>query len=88
MDLYELTMANGYFNDGEAKLIPNGLGEYLTPSVVSIDDDGIVYVGKTAKERKITYPDQSAEVFKRSMGTNKKFILGEKDKQLQMLIIL
>ncbi|MDD6401617.1 MAG: molecular chaperone HscC [Lachnospiraceae bacterium] len=90
IDLGTTNSLIGYFNDGEAKLIPNGLGEYLTPSVVSIDDDGIVYVGKTAKERKITYPDQSAEVFKRSMGTNKKFILGEKEftaEELSSLIL-
>ena len=90
IDLGTTNSLIGYFNDGEAKLIPNGLGEYLTPSVVSIDDDGIVYIGKTAKERKITYPDQSAEVFKRSMGTNKKFILGEKEftaEELSSLIL-
>ena len=90
IDLGTTNSLIGYFNDGEPKLIPNGLGEYLTASVVSIDDDGIVYVGKTAKERKITYPDQSAEVFKRSMGTNKKFILGEKEftaEELSSLIL-
>ena len=67
-----------YFDEGEVKIIPNRLGENLTPSVVSIDEDDNIYVGKVAKERKILYPNMTAEVFKRSMGTDKEFILGDK----------
>ncbi len=67
------------FFDGEsAKVIPNRLGDTLTPSVVSVDDEGVVYVGKTAKERKLLFPDQTADVFKRSMGTAKEFKLGNR----------
>ena len=40
----------------------------------SIDEDDNIYVGKIAKERKILYPDMTADVFKRSMGTNKEFV--------------
>jgi molecular chaperone HscC len=43
-----------------------------------VDDDGVVYVGESAKERKASFPDQTADVFKRSMGTAKKFNLGER----------
>ena len=39
------------FRNGEAEIIPNRLGKHLTPSVVSVDADGTVYVGETAKER-------------------------------------
>ncbi|WP_434796287.1 Hsp70 family protein [Terrisporobacter vanillatitrophus] len=67
-----------YFNEGETKIIPNRLGDNLTPSVVSLDEYNNIYVGKIAKERKILYPDLSVDVFKRSMGTNKEFILGDK----------
>ena len=66
------------WEDGESKLIPNAFGEYLTPSVVSVDDDGIVYVGKTAKERLASYPQQTASIFKRFMGTGRKYHLGKK----------
>ncbi len=79
IDLGTTNSLIAYFEGEEAKIIPNRLGENLTPSVISIDDEGTVYVGKTAKERKLTYPDQSADVFKRSMGTNKKFKLGERE---------
>lgn len=63
------------WENGESKLIPNSFGEYLTPSVVSLDKNGTLYVGKTAKERLITHPDETASVFKRSMGTNIGYVL-------------
>lgn len=78
IDLGTTNSLIAYFDGESAKVIPNRLGDTLTPSVVSVDDDGIVYVGKTAKERKLLYPNQTADVFKRSMGTAKKFTLGER----------
>ena len=59
------------------ELIPNGLGETLTPSVVSIDEDGTLLVGQAAKERLISAPNKTAAEFKRFMGTNKKYFLGD-----------
>ena len=59
-------------------MIPNRLGKYLTPSVVSVDAEGAVYVGETAKERGALHPLETACVFKRSMGTDKQYILGSK----------
>lgn len=64
------------WQDGKAKLIPNALGEVLTPSTISIDDDGSVLVGRPALSRLTTHPQQSAAVFKRYMGTSKVFKLG------------
>lgn len=63
------------FDEGEVKLIPNRLGKYLTPSCVSIDDEGEILVGETAKEYGMTHPLSSARVFKRSMGTEKEYML-------------
>ncbi len=79
IDLGTTNSLIAYFENEEAKIIPNRLGENLTPSVVSIDEEGTAYIGKTAKERKLTFPDQSADVFKRSMGTGKLFKLGERE---------
>lgn len=79
IDLGTTNSLVAYFDGEKAVVIPNKLGDNLTPSVVSVDKDGNTYVGKTAKERKITHPDETAEVFKRSMGTNKKFMLGDKE---------
>lgn len=66
------------FRNGKAEIIPNRLGKYLTPSVVSIDPDGTVYVGETAKERAVLHPLEAARVFKRSMGTDKTYMLSGK----------
>lgn len=78
IDLGTTNSLIAYMDGQEVKIIPNKLGENLTPSVVSVDDEGIVYVGKTALERKLIHPGQTAQVFKRSMGTNKIFTLGER----------
>jgi molecular chaperone HscC len=61
------------WEDGRAKLIPNAFGEYLTPSVVSFGQKGEVFVGKTAKERLVTDPDNTFEFFKRYMGKDKTY---------------
>ena len=66
------------FRNGKAEIIPNRLGKHLTPSVVSVDENGTVYVGETAKERGMLYPLETACVFKRSMGTDKQYKLGNK----------
>lgn len=66
------------FRNGKAEIIPNRLGKHLTPSVVSVDADGTVYVGETAKERGALHPLETARVFKRSMGTDKEYLLGGK----------
>ncbi|MBQ9872137.1 MAG: Hsp70 family protein [Eubacterium sp.] len=67
-----------YTEDGP-KIIPNRLGENLTPSVVSIDEEGTVFVGRTAKERKQLYPASCAATFKRSMGSDRKYELSGKE---------
>lgn len=64
------------WRDGKASIIPNALGEHLTPSCVSIDDDGTVLVGRAARERLQTHPQLTASVFKRYMGSEKKITLG------------
>lgn len=66
------------FENGQAVVIPNRLGKHLTPSVVSVDDQGTVYVGETAKERGILHPLETASVFKRSMGTDREYVLSGK----------
>lgn len=65
------------WQDGEARLIANALGEVLTPSVVSVDDDGSILVGQAARARLTTHPQRSAAAFKRFMGSDKRYALGE-----------
>ena len=64
--------------DGEARLVPNALGEVLTPSVVSLDRTGELVVGAAARERLTTHPEMTAAAFKRYMGTARKIPLGDR----------
>ncbi|MFL6625634.1 MAG: molecular chaperone HscC [Burkholderiaceae bacterium] len=66
------------WQDGQARLIENSLGEVLTPSCVSLDADGSVLVGRAARERLQTHPDRTAAVFKRYMGSDRKIRLGSR----------
>lgn len=63
------------WKNGEAVLIPNKFHGYLTPSVVSIDEKGMFYTGKIAKERLITHPNDTACLFKRTIGTSQTYTL-------------
>ena len=59
----------GIYREGEVELIPNRLGEYLTPSIVSIDEKKQLLVGTAAKQRLVTHPNETVATFKRHMGT-------------------
>ncbi len=63
------------FTEDGPKIIPNRLGNNLTPSVVSMDENEQIFVGDAARERMLLYPDSAASVFKRDMGTKKQFKL-------------
>ncbi|GAB3383808.1 Hsp70 family protein [Lysobacter fragariae] len=60
------------------QLIPNALGELLTPSAVSVDAEGHLLVGRAARERLVTHPDSSVAAFKRWMGTSRETRLGSR----------
>ena len=45
IDLGTTNSLIAYYTDEGPKIIPNRLGENLTPSVVSIDEEENVYVG-------------------------------------------
>ena len=78
------SLASVYTENG-VMVIPNSLGNRLTPSVVGLDDDGNVIVGDVAKERLITHPERTAAEFKRTMGTDKTYKLGEEAFSSQQL---
>ena len=70
------------------RLIPNSIGDVLTPSCVSIDADGTVLVGKAARERLQTHPDRSAALFKRYMGSDRIVRIGKKEFRAEELSAL
>ncbi len=56
--------------DDGPQLILNGLGDVLTPSVVGIDEQGHVLVGRAAREYQVLHPERCVGQFKRHMGTD------------------
>lgn len=79
IDLGTTNSAIACWVDGEPRLLPNSIGDTLTPSVVSVDESGHVLVGRAAQDRQITHPQLTAAVFKRAMGSSKRFRLGARE---------
>ncbi len=79
IDLGTTNSLAAYYGKEGAAIIPNRLGKNLTPSVVALDEDNHVLVGETAKEYGMLYPTRMAQVFKRSMGSDKKYVLGDRE---------
>jgi molecular chaperone HscC len=73
---------------GKPLVMPNAVGELLTPSAVSLTDDGTVLVGAPARARATTHPTRTALSFKRDMGTDRKYDLGGRDFSPQELSAL
>ncbi|MGN0480995.1 MAG: Hsp70 family protein [Lachnospiraceae bacterium] len=78
IDLGTTNSLIAYFTPEGPRIIPNRLGQNLTPSIVSVDADGNVYVGETARERMSLDPDSVVKAFKRSMGTDREYVLSGK----------
>lgn len=79
-----------YLKDGVPTAILNAHGEYLTPSVISVDENDVVLVGAAAKERLFKYPDKTVASFKRLMGSTKSVRLGKhefKPEDLSALVL-
>ena len=79
IDLGTTNSACAIWRDGKSELIPNRFGDFLTPSVVGLDDNGELLVGKFAKQRLLSHPHLCASVFKRYMGTDNQQTLGKKN---------
>jgi len=75
IDLGTTNSLAAYFTEKGPQIIPNRLGKRLTPSVVSMDEEEQIYVGDLAVERGLLYPGSTASVFKRDMGSGRKFQL-------------
>ncbi|MBQ9990138.1 MAG: Hsp70 family protein [Lachnospiraceae bacterium] len=79
IDLGTTNSLVAYYTEDGPRIIPNRLGKNLTPSVVSVDEEGTIYVGETAQERMSLYPDTVAMTFKRSMGSERTYTLSGKN---------
>lgn len=63
--------------DGDVTVLPNDLGELLTPSAVYFDDQGRVTVGGEAKAFAAAVPDRVVTGIKRHMGREHSLMFGE-----------
>ncbi len=71
IDLGTSTSEIAFLNEkGESQLIPNHLGEAITPSVVHIKEDRSVLVGLPAKELLLLEPEHTFMEIKRLLGTS------------------
>ena len=75
IDLGTTNSLAAVWQQDRSRLIPNALGDVLTPSAVSIDEDGTVLVGEAARQRLVSHPERSAAAFKRAMGTDRTYSL-------------
>ncbi len=76
------------FRHGAPELIPNALGHFLTPSAVSVADDGTMLVGLAARERLASHPGSTVTAFKRAMGSERTFNLGQRKLRAEELSAL
>lgn len=58
------------------RILPNELGQDLTPSVVAVAEDGTLLVGRAARDRLISSPESGRAFFKRDMGTTAGYQFG------------
>lgn len=73
------------FKDGEVVIVKSKNGSYSIPSVISIDEDGKLYIGDAALQRKKEYPSMAIDMFKCSLGTEEVFTIGDKKFNAQEL---
>lgn len=78
IDLGTTHSAVAHMAEGGPRLIPNALGEVLTPSVVGLEADGKLLVGRAAKEWQVLQPDRCVGLFKRRMGSDWHAELGDR----------
>ena len=70
IDLGTTNSAMAVLEGGEPTIIINAEGDRTTPSVVSFQKDGELVVGKAAKNRAVTKPENTIASIKRFIGRN------------------
>ena len=69
IDLGTSTSEIAYFEAGKPVVIPNHLGELVTPSVIHISPTGEITIGTESKEKLLLEPDCTFMEVKRLMGS-------------------
>lgn len=77
IDLGTSTSEAVVFKNGKTVMIPNPEGEFITPSVVGLDENGRFLIGKSAEEQYLLYPERTVIEVKRKMGSGEKIKLDQ-----------
>jgi molecular chaperone DnaK len=89
IDLGTSNSAAAFLEAGKPRIIPSAEGNTMYgkafPSVVAFTKDGQVLVGEPARRQAISNPEMTFTGFKRKMGTNYKYKVGEKEYTPQQL---
>lgn len=78
IDLGTSTSEIAILKDGKPLVLPNHIGEVITPSVVGISEHGEIIVGKAARDQMLLRPKDTVMEVKRLMGSDKVVDMGEK----------
>jgi hypothetical protein len=78
IDLGTTNSALAVFDGDRVTILPNALGENLTPSVVHLDDAGALEVGRAARRFLEQEPARTRAEWKRLMGTAQRLPIGER----------
>ena len=70
IDLGTTNSSAAHMTSDGPQLIPNALGETLTPSIVGVDEEDKLLVGRAARELQVLHPERCATLFKRHMGSD------------------
>ena len=76
IDLGTTNSLGAVFRGSGPVMIPNALGQFLTPSVVAVMPDGEIVVGAAARDYRVTHPDRCVSRFKQWMGSDRDVMIG------------
>lgn len=79
IDLGTTNSLASIWTENGALIVPNALGQALTPSCVGLSDKGEIIVGLAARERLRTHPQLTTSNFKRYMGSPRATKLGKQE---------
>ncbi len=79
IDLGTTNSLVAYVRDGEPRVIRDSSGDALVPSVVSLGEDGTIYVGREAQRRLLTASARTVYSVKRFMGRGVEDVKDEAD---------
>jgi molecular chaperone DnaK (HSP70) len=77
IDLGTTNSLVAYVKNGVPEVIRDASGDALVPSVVSVGDEGTIFVGREAQRRLLTAPSRSVYSVKRFMGRGVDDLRGE-----------